>query len=282
MIDFRRLWLVAGFELRDAMRSKLAIIIVVLFAAGSALGSAGFIKSMQGAESAARDLLAEQAGIDPEMIPIEQVRSQAMTLVFSFVEDEELREVLLGLQPLAIFFGYASLQAVALLVLTLSAGSHAGDIQNGTARFSLFRCNRPTWALGKMLGHSGLLAVGLLVGALVAGLMGLTMQPEFEPRTFTDLLVAAARTWFYGLTYLAVFSGLSLIAGTPMKARALCLAALIGSGLGHAIFRSESIANSAASTWLPQVAFPRTTRNVFVDDHSGRPQHCSLGTLGDR
>jgi hypothetical protein len=130
------------------------------------------------------------------------------------------------------------------LVLALSAGSHAADIQNGTARFSLFRCNRPTWALGKVLGHSGLLGVGLLVGALVAGAMGFFMQPEFEPRTLSDLLVAAARTWLYGLTYLAVFSGLSLIAGTPMKARALCLVALFCSGVGHLIFRSESIAES--------------------------------------
>src|SRR5690606_13685000 len=122
----------------DAMRSKLAIIIVVLFAAGSGLGAAGFIKSMQTAESAARDLLAEQAGIDAATIPLEQVRSQAFTVLFSFIEDENLRNVLLGLQPLAIFFGYVSLQAVPLLVLTLSAGSHAADIQNGTARFSLF------------------------------------------------------------------------------------------------------------------------------------------------
>lgn len=256
MIDFRRLWLVAAFELRDAMRSKLAIIIVVLFAAGSALGSAGFIKSVQGAESAARNLLAEQAGIDPEMIPLSQVRTQALTLLFSFVKDEELRNILRDLQPLAIFFGYASLQAVPLLVLTLSAGSHAADIQNGTARFSLFRCNRPTWALGKMLGHAGLLGVGLLVGALVAGSMGFFMQPEFEPRTLSDLLIAAVRTWLYGLTYLAVFSGLSLIAGTPMKARALCLAALIASGVGHLIFRSDSIAESAPPLAYLKWLFP--------------------------
>lgn len=261
MIDFRRLGLVAQFELRDALRSKLALIVVALFAAGSAFGSFVFIKLYQQAELAARQLIADQTGLSPDAVELEEIRQQAMRGTFSLLENESLKNALMELQPLAIFFGYASLQAVPLLVLALSAGAHAADIQSGTARFSLFRCNRPTWALGKTLGHAGLLGIGLLVAATVAGVLGISLQPEFSATTFVALYTASMRTWIYGLCYLAIYSGLSLITGTPLQARALSLLTLIGCGIGHLVLGSQW-----AEEELPPLALLRW---IFPGAHEG-------------
>jgi hypothetical protein len=238
MIDFRRLEKVARFELRDALRSRLV-------AAGAGLGALIFVKSMQGAEEMARVHLARSSGLPIEAIPIAEVRDQAITGLIKSVKDEGLRDALLGMQPLAIFYGYVSLFSVPLLVLMLSGGTHAADLQSGAARFSLFRCNRPTWALGKLVGHALLLGLGLLVGALAAGLVGSSYQPEFETHTWGDLLFASLRAWIYGVTYLGIFSGISLISGAPLRARALSLFVLMGCGLGHLVATSDWLLEKA-------------------------------------
>src|SRR5690606_37752457 len=121
--------------------------------------------------------------IPPELVPMDEVKQSAIEGIIGLQKDEGVRQALLEMQPLAIFYGYVALLAVPLLVLTLSGGTHAADLQRGTARFTLFRCNRPTWALGKLLGHAALLGLGLLIGALVAGCMGAYLQPDFAFRT---------------------------------------------------------------------------------------------------
>lgn len=256
MIDFRKLDKVARFELRDALRSRLVVIIVALFAGGAGLGALVFIKSMQGAERLARHQLATMNGVPAEAIPIAEVRDKAISGLIHAIKDEGLRDALLGMQPLAIFYGYLSLFTVPLLVLTLSGGTHAADLQSGTARFSLVRCNRPTWALGKLAGHALLLGFGLLVGALVAGLVGAVYQPEFEARTWGALLLASLRAWIYGISYLGLFSGVSLIAGAPLRARALSLFVLVGCGVGHLVASSDWLSKKAEILSLLKWFFP--------------------------
>lgn len=245
MIDLGRLEKVARFELRDALRSKLVIIVVGLFAAGAGLGALGFIKALQAAEKSARRFLAQQNGVPEELIPMDEVKAEAIAGLIRSVADEGMRETLLNMQPLAIFYGFAALYLVPLLVLTLSGGTHAADIDSGAARFALFRCDRPTWALGKMVGHALLLLLGLVVGALVAGTLGAVYQPEFESKTFLALLVASGRAWIYGVAYLGIFSGISLVSGAPLRARALSLFALIGCGVGHLVLSSDWLEKKA-------------------------------------
>ncbi len=256
MISFLRWKVVTAFELRDAFRSKLVVIIVTLFAAGAGLGSMGFIRSLQESERAARDFLAAQANVPPETIPVEAVRQRAMELLISMVQDEELRAVLLEMQPLAIFFGYIAQTAVPLLVLVLSAGAHAADIARGSSRFALLRSDRPTWALGKLSGHAGLLLLGLSVAAVVSGACGSYAQPEFESRTWAALLLAALRTFIYGFAYLGLFSGISLFAATPIKARVLGLLVLVGCGIGHAVTSSAWFSQSMPYLAMLKWVFP--------------------------
>lgn len=249
MVRLRKLGIVARFELRDALRSKLVIVVVGLFGAGAGLGCFGFIKALQAAEASAREFLAKQGGVAPEVVPMEDVENTALQGIFSSFENEGVRDTLSEMQPLAIFFGVAASYTIPLLVLALSSGAHAGDIQSGAARFTLFRCDRMTWALGKMLGHLCLLALGLFVAALVAGTMGALLQPEFAAHTWSDLLFASLRALVFGAAYLGIFSGVSLTTRSPLKARAFSLLTLIACGAGHLIASSSESALSYAR-WL--------------------------------
>ncbi len=239
MLDAKKLWIVARFELLEAIRSRLFVVAMALYGAGAALGSYVFIKAMAAAETAARHSLASSLGIDESQLPANLVREKALPMIASLVDDESLRQELLRMPPLSIFYGFMTLNVVAALVLVVSTGTMAADISSGAARYTLFRCDRLTWAAGKLLGQEAVLAAGLSLGALVAGGIGMMFESSYQPETWLWLGRASFRAWLYANAYLGLFTGLSLVAGSPMKARALALFSWIGLGVAHSLLTAD-------------------------------------------
>jgi ABC-type transport system involved in multi-copper enzyme maturation permease subunit len=230
MIDGRKLRAVATFELAEALRSRLVLVVLAVYGAGAALGAYVFSRALEAAESAVRDsLLGSWSGVVPDDV----VRKHALPRVISFlVHDEALRNELLGIEPLAIFYGFMALEFVAPLVLVTSGGAHASDITSGAVRFVLPRCDRLSWSLGKFLGHAILLGLGLLVGALATGIVA-EVHRGIDAGSVFWLLRAAFRAWVYGLAYLGIFCCVSLIARQPSRARAFSVVLLFLLWAGH-------------------------------------------------
>ena len=84
-----------------------------------------------------------------------------------------------------------------------------------------------------------LLAAGLLVGALAAGLVGVAVEDNFKAETWGWLFRTSFRAWLFGSAYLGLFSGISLISRSSLKARALALFVWIAFGIAHSIFTSD-------------------------------------------
>lgn len=235
-MNWRKLRVVARFELGEALRSRLVVVILSLYGAGAALGAYIFAKALGAAESAAHSALADS--MNAHDIPDDLVRREALPRVISaFVDDPRLREELSRIDPLALFYGLMALYLVAPLVLMTSGGAHATDIARGATRFVLTRCDRLSWGLGKLLGHAALLATGLFTGALVTAAVA-TGQGRFDVGSLFWLLRAASRAWVYGFAYLGIFSAIALIVRAPARARALSVLVLFGLWLGHGLAQS--------------------------------------------
>lgn len=254
MLNLRKLRVVARFELAEALKSRLLAIVLFVYGAGAAIGSLVFLKAMAAAEAAARHALVHSSGIEEAELPGDLVRSGALPLVTRVVDDPAIRAELLRMPPLAIFYGYMALLLVALLVLLMSAGTMASDLASGASRFALFRCDRLTWAAGKMLGQEILLAIGLCFGAVVAGLVGIWQSGGVDASCWWWLLRTSFRAWIYGTAYLGIFSGLSLVARSALGARAMALGVLIGFGVGHSVLDSQF-----ASARLPILSYFKFT-----------------------
>lgn len=248
MLDGRKLWIVARFELVEAIRSRLFVVAMALYASGAALGSYIFTKSVQAAEAAARQTLATSMGVDASQLPANLVREKALPMFARLVDDESIRQELLRMPPLSIFYGYVALSLVASLVLVISTGTMSADISSGAARYALFRCDRLTWATGKLLGQEAVLAAGLLAGALTAGGVGMALDPALPQELWLWLFRTSFRAWLYANAYLGIFTGISLIATSPLRARALALFTWIGLGIGHSLVTSE--ATNRSIPWL--------------------------------
>ena len=260
MLDGRKLWIVARFELLEAIRSRLFVVAMVLYGATATLGSYVFLKTVEAAEATVRRSLAVNLHIDASNLSPHLIREKALPMFASFVEDEAIRQELLRMPPLTIFYGYMAQHLVVLLVLVISAGTMAADVSSGTARYALFRCDRLTWATGKLLGQEAVLAAGLIVGALLAGAVGLSLDATFETETWFWLFRTSFRAWLYANAYLGLFAGISLIASSQIKARALALFAWFGLGIAQSIVTADF--TNRRIPWLRQLAvlFPATHR----------------------
>lgn len=263
MKQFVKLWAVARFELLEAFRSRLLVVVLALYGAAAAMGSLVFLRVMAAAEDAARRALTGSLGIPEAQLPDDLVRSHALPIASSLVGDAAIRQELLRMPPIAIFYGYMALVVVALLVLVTSAGAVASDLAAGASRFVLFRCDRLTWTLGKLLGHEIVLAIGLCCGAVLTGVVASWHQRSFEPFTWLWLLRASFRAWIYGSAYLGVFTGLSLVARTPLGARALALFTLVALGIVHTVLASESVQAALPGARLLRFLLPAAHRQAL-------------------
>ena len=261
MLDPKKLQIVARFELLEALRSRLFIIVVSMYGAGAAIGSYVFLKTVTAAESAVRHQLAERLQVDESKLPQNLVRENLIPIVLGFF-DPKLKDELLSMPLLTIFYGIMALNFVALLVLVVSTGTMAADLSSGAARYALFRCDRLTWALGKLVGQELLLAAGLAVGALTAGLVGVLVDDAFEQQTWIWLLRTSFRAWLYGSAYLGLFCGLSLVSRSPLRARALALFSWIGIGILHGLVTSDMV-NERIPVRALGYAFPAAHREAL-------------------
>ena len=251
-LDLRKLGVVARFELAEALRSRLVVVVLCLYGLGAAFGAFAFVKTLSAAEESVRTSLGQT--MSAHDLDDEQVRRDAKSQILShIVDDRELLADLVAVDPLALFYGYMALTFVAPFVLLTSAGAHARDLRRGATRFVLTRCHRLTWALGKTLAQAVLLVLGLTVSALATAAVGLWLA-HFDPVTLFWLARAAVRALMYGLAYLGIFTGLSLALREPGPAVAACAATLFGLWFGHGLTRwswlGQRLPPVRAAAWL--------------------------------
>ncbi len=253
-LDARKLGIVARFELAEALRSRLVVVVLALYGAGAALGAFLFVQALDAAERSVRTAL--DAQLNAHELPPGEVQRQAVSQVLAhLIDDRELLADLLAADPLALFYGFMALQLVAPFVLLTSAGSHATDVSRGTTRFLLTRCERLTWSLGKTLAHAALLALGLALSALTAAAVGF-WQGHLGAASVPWLVRAAGRALVYGLAYLGIFAGVGLAIPSPSRARAGCVLVLLGCGLGHTLSQSGWLAALLPGVQLLGWVFP--------------------------
>lgn len=233
--DRRKLAIVARFELAEALRSRLVVVVLCLYGLGAAFGAFAFVKTLNAAEGGVRE--AAERTMSAHDLPQGNLQREAISQMLShFVADKELLADLLSVDPLALFYGFMALQLVAPFVLLTSAGAHARDLRRGSTRFVLTRCDRLTWALGKTLAHGVLLGVGLGVSALTTAAVGLWLG-RFDALSVFWLGRAALRALMYGLAYLGIFSGVSLAVRAPGPALVSCVVAMFGLWFAHGLTR---------------------------------------------
>jgi ABC-type transport system involved in multi-copper enzyme maturation permease subunit len=213
--------LVAGFDLLESLRSRKAIALLLLYLVASLGGSAIFIHVL----GELRDSIGQELGLMGRMATLALLQSEELVqLIGKLVGDESLARSLLSIPVLALFYGWFSMTFIPLLVVLTSADAIAGELASGSVRYALFRVDRLSWALGKLVGQLCLMTLGVALGAIGCYLLGLILLDDFEPLASAWWIARlAGRSAVYGFAYLGVGLCASQLVRTRAMARGLGL-----------------------------------------------------------
>jgi ABC-type transport system involved in multi-copper enzyme maturation permease subunit len=233
--------LVATFDLLESLRSRKAVVLLLLYAVG-ALGASGiFIRIL----IAIRERLEEQVGQAVDMKQMMDSPGMAR-VVGALAGDNDVANAIVAIPPLALFYGWLAMNFVPLLVLFTSADAIAGDVNSGAVRFSLFRTDRISWAAGKLIGQTALMAVGVLVGALACWLTGLLWLDGMPAgATAWWLLRISGRSIVYSFAYLGMVMCASQLTRTGARAGGLALLVMFFCSAAGSLLTIEPIVEQA-------------------------------------
>ncbi len=241
MNRLRSIRLVAAFDLRESLSSRKAVVLIALYALGALGASALFIRALTGIQQKLEEDLGQKVDIATVM-----AGPGVAKIAGALAGDAQVAEALVAIPPMALFYGWLAMSFVPLLVIFTSADAVAGDLASGAVRYSLFRTDRISWAVGKLIGQTCLMAVGTVVGAIACfgiGAVWLDGMPLAD--TAYWLLRMSGRTILYGFPYLGMVMCATQIARTSIRAGGLALALAFAASLAGGLVQAEPIATRA-------------------------------------
>jgi len=219
MSRLRTVGLVAGFDLYESLRSRKALALILIYVV-IAMGATALFAS---AVNRVFAQMAEQVGT--EMVDKVMESDEMLRLVTRMTAgDEALAKELLRIPLIALFYQVVITTFMPLIMVLTSSDAISGEIATGSARFALFRVDRAGWAIGKLLGQTLLMLVGILVGALACWGMGMAQLDRIDAaNSLYWLMRMSLRGAFYGFAYLGIALCASQLARSNGAARGLAL-----------------------------------------------------------
>ena len=225
MNGFSRVFRIALFELSSAIRSRRAVVTVLLFA----LIGAGVMFAVVGIFSTLEEQVISTLGLPAA----ENSGGVTMTLwrssVFKSMMSRALGSSLLfndmlSQHPVALAFGFFVFSAVPLMTMITCAPTAAGEIRSGSVRYLLLRVSRTEWALGLFAAEALVLLIAMTLLAAAASGVAVYRLPGWSALGFLPSLFDwALRAWVYSLAWLGICTGASMCVKSPGKATGFAL-----------------------------------------------------------
>lgn len=225
--------IVAGHELADSIRSRRALVVLILYFLGALAATLLFVKVLHEIENQLESALGvaksgKAGGATSVLWKNEFFRDALIHLT----GDRKLALELLSIPPLGVFYGWLSFTFAPFLVVLLSATRIAEEVWSGSVRFALFRTSRLAWCMGKFLGQACLVLAALLVSAAAAWLVGWYRLAAFDPAANAwAIAFFAIKSWIYALAFLGLAMGVSQTVSGANMAAALGFLALVVAGI---------------------------------------------------
>jgi ABC-type transport system involved in multi-copper enzyme maturation permease subunit len=282
----RDIAIVAGYELAEALRTRRILILVILFVGGATFGSLAFVEVLENVEKGLAQTLAIAGPGKAGAVTTELMRSPEFERVLSgLLDDEGLAKELISLPPLALFYGWLGLTFMPTLIMLSAAETISSELAGGALRFSLLRTSRLNFSVGKLVGQTLLMLVGLGVGALAVWLTGYFSLSGFAAgATGLWLALLSVRIAVYAFAHVGLAVGLSHMTRSVPVSRALALGTLMLFSVLHGIgVHSDYVrehAGAVVDTLLP--LFPNSHElGLWQADFVDRlPALVMLGVLG--
>lgn len=220
---------VARFELFDAVRSRRALVVFVLYLAAALLSVNGAITVLGKMETQLEEML---------QLPSEGSRGVVSTTLWkskrfqkavrSVIGDSLVYEDIRGRHPAELLYAWFVFFYVPLLTVLIAGNRAADEIRCGSVRYMITRVTRLEWSLGKFVGLSVLMLSALLLGGAAAWTVtAFRLSGADIPALFPAMLGWGVKAWFSSLAWLGLALGISHLVRSGSKATAIGVAAIV-------------------------------------------------------
>ncbi len=220
----------ALFELSGAIRSRRAIVYIILYLAISLLGMNGAISGLAKMESQLSDVLqVEKVEGKSGIVSAALWKSKPFQrLARSVAGDSLVYDDICGKHPAELIYAWIVFLAVPLLAVFVSSRRIAEDVKSGAAKYMLLRVTRLEFTMAKYIGQALLVLIGLLVGAVGAWCVAaFRLSGADLPALLPAMLVWSLKAWFLSLAWIGLALGISHFFKSGAKSDAMATLTLI-------------------------------------------------------
>jgi len=230
---WRQTGIVALNEWSDALRSRRAIVVILLYLGAALLTMNSFLSVLLRLENELAELLGLPAAQQPGAVVDALWRSDRFRgLVAGAVRSESLVSELVGHSPVVLAFAGLAFFYTPILVALVAPVRVAEELANGTVRYVTVRASRLSWTLGKFLGQLLLFAVALAASAFGAWLLARYRLAASDAWLQAQgLFVWTFRIGAYGFAFLGLLMGVAHWTRSPSRCTALALMTVFGLSL---------------------------------------------------
>lgn len=217
--------LIAGFDLRESLRTRRALVLVLLYMLIASAASGIYVQVVRAIHDSVATLAPETGAAELAMVQDEGYRQ---VLLFFSGGDAALANHLATYPAMVLIFAWVSLAFLPWFIALTSYDLIAGDLHLRTIRYAALRTSRGAYVLGKVLGQAALVAGVAGLGMLPVIIIGAIYLPGFDAiATVLALLSTWPITVVCALGFLGVVAFASQLCRGPGAARAVAVGLLL-------------------------------------------------------
>jgi ABC-type transport system involved in multi-copper enzyme maturation permease subunit len=228
MKSFHRIWHTALWELGCAIRSRRALVILLLYLAAALLSMNGSISILGKMERELAEVLqlpaSENAGVVSQALWKSKPFSR---IVRAAVGSGPVLDDIFGRHPVELLYAWFAFLCAPVLAVLVCGTRVSDDLRSGAVRYMLVRESRLEWTSGKFLGQTFMIAIALAVSSLgAAGVAFFRLAPDVACGLVLPMAGWGLRAWIYSLAWIGLALGLSHTTSSPGRATAMGILAI--------------------------------------------------------
>jgi ABC-type transport system involved in multi-copper enzyme maturation permease subunit len=228
MRAIRCIWRTAISEWGGAIRSRRALVLLLLYLASAVLCMNGTISVLGRMEKELASMLQLPDAGETGVVSASLWKSKPFNrAVRSVVGDSPVLQDISGRHPVELLYAWFVFFCAPILTVLVAGTRISEDIRSGAVRYMLVRETRLEWSLGKFIGQALMIAMALVVSALGATAVAFCRLPAGTAASlFLPMLNWGLRAWVYSLAWLGLALGLSHLTRSPSRATAFGIIAI--------------------------------------------------------
>ena len=237
MNGLHRLLQVTLNECQMALRSRRALVVMILSLAAALLSMNVTITSLSKMETQLAEVLQLPVDARSGVVSTTLWRSKSFQkIVRHGVRDSLIYDDICGRHPVELLHAFFSFLFMPILTILAAGNRIADDLHTGAVRYMLTRVTRFEWSLGKYLGFALLLLPALLLGGCAAwGLAAFRLGGHDVGNLLPAMLGWSVKAWILTLSYLGLALGASHLTVSGAKATTFGIVALVTVHAGPAL-----------------------------------------------